>query len=149
MSVVKLNSLFRVQTLLVLNSEISKSGYDIAKEIELVTGKKPSSGKIYPFLKELASAGYIIQDEAFDSENQHDKRLKKGYFLTHSGQDLVKDLMDRMGNIIDARLEELLDACYHCGIQLFDSKVYGQVGKSDQVFCCTHCMAAYTESVTH
>ena len=54
------------------------SGYEIQKEIAELTGEKPSTGKIYPFLKELREAKYIIEIE---SEETND-RAKSTYKLS-------------------------------------------------------------------
>jgi DNA-binding PadR family transcriptional regulator len=35
------------------------SGYDIIKRVELITGKKPSTGSIYPLLKKMEREGWI------------------------------------------------------------------------------------------
>ncbi|MDH5403312.1 MAG: helix-turn-helix transcriptional regulator [Candidatus Heimdallarchaeota archaeon] len=135
----KLDSMFRIQTILLLNKS-PKSGYDLAKELEDISGKKPSSGKIYPFLHELKNSNYIIEIDS----NEDSGRGKTMYQLTSKGHDLVQDLVERMGNLLDARLEQLLEKCYHCGVQLFDSKVSREFEKGEvHTFCCEHCMGAF------
>ncbi|MFV2014047.1 MAG: PadR family transcriptional regulator, partial [Candidatus Heimdallarchaeota archaeon] len=105
----KLDSMFRFQTLLLLKKDEAKSGYDLAKELESTTGKKPSSGKLYPFLHELRDNAYIeeIEDQSTGA------RSKSSYRLTDEGVILVAELLDRMSNILDARLEQLLETCHH------------------------------------
>ncbi len=140
MSQPKLTSLFRIQTLLMLHPKHSKSGYDLAKELEQLTGKKPSSGKIYPFLHELKDTGYIIEKETGDSGG----RSKFEYFLTEKGVELKEELAERMANLLQIRLDQKLDKCHHCGVKLYDSIVEGKdKSGSPVVFCCKHCQAAY------
>ena len=133
-----ISSLFRIQTLLLLRDDNPKTGYDLAKELESITGKKPSSGKLYPFLHELRKLGYI--DEIGSKEGG---RSKLEYTLTSKGNDLKLDLMSRMENLLDIRLEQMLDKCHHCGVQLYESKVEDVEDGREIVFCCSHCREAY------
>ncbi|MHA2250371.1 MAG: PadR family transcriptional regulator [Candidatus Kariarchaeaceae archaeon] len=135
----KLNSMFRVQTLLLLRKS-PKSGYDLAKELENIMGKKPSSGKIYPFLHELKNSKYIVELEAEHAGG----RSKSTYQLTNKGEELVDDLVNRMGNLLDARLEQMLESCHHCGARLYESGVLEKNSSGDDLrFCCEHCKDAY------
>lgn len=135
----KLDSMFRIQTLLLLKKDDAKSGYDIAKELESTTGKKPSSGKLYPFLHELREKNYIEEI----ADNSSGARSKSSYRLTDDGVALVSELMERMSNILDARLEQFLESCHHCGVRLYDSKVTKVFDNKELLFCCEHCMGAY------
>ncbi|MCY3412511.1 MAG: PadR family transcriptional regulator [Candidatus Heimdallarchaeota archaeon] len=140
MSEPKLTSLFRIQTLLLLSEENAKSGYDLAKELKSLSGKKPSSGKMYPFLHELRDSGYIEEREG----NEPDGRNRTEYILTNKGLELKEELTNRMANLLDIRLEQRLDTCHHCGVKLLDSKVEGKdKSQSPVVFCCHHCKDAY------
>ena len=137
----KLDSMFRIQTLLLLKKEETMSGYDIAKELERTTGKKPSSGKLYPFLHELREKKYIEEI----SEESQGARSKSSYRLTDEGFELVRELITRMSNLLEARLEQMLEACHHCGVRLYDSKVTKQFDGKELLFCCSHCMSAFIE----
>ena len=133
----KLTSLFRVQCLLLLQ-EGPKSGYDIAKRIGEMTGTKPSSGKIYPFLHELRDFGY-----AEEVSEKEESRGRVKYRLTDRGHELVDELLERMGNILDARLDQVLETCHHCGVKLYDAKVVGFDSSGNEVaYCCVHCRDA-------
>ncbi|MHA2170440.1 MAG: PadR family transcriptional regulator [Candidatus Kariarchaeaceae archaeon] len=135
----KLDSMFRVQALLLLRKN-PLSGYDLAKELESIMDKKPSSGKIYPFLHELKNKSYIMEIAA----KQSSARSKSTYQLTKKGKALVDDLMERMSNLLDARLEQILESCHHCGARLFESGVFGQdIDGNEIIFCCEHCKSAY------
>ena len=137
----KLDSMFRIQTLLLLKKEDAMSGYDIAKELERTTGKKPSSGKLYPFLHELRKKQYIEEI----SDEPQGARSKSSYRLTEDGFDLVRELITRMSNLLEARMEQMLEACHHCGVRLYDSKVTKQFDGKELLFCCEHCMSAFVE----
>ncbi len=138
-SELKLDSMFRIQTLLLLKKEESKSGYDLAKELEQTTGKRPSSGKLYPFLHELRDKKYIEEI----SDDSQGARSKSSYRLTVDGDELVRELITRMSNLLETRLEQLLEACHHCGVRLYDSKVTKEFDGKDFLFCCEHCMSAF------
>ncbi len=141
----KLNSLFRVQTIIILkNHPEGISGYDIAKNLENITGEKPSSGKLYPFLHELKKYKYISEIEDAEKSN----RIKVKYHLTEAGEELYLELIERMSNLIDARLEQILDVCHHCGVKLYHTEVFAidKHGKK-MLFCCKHCKAAYFNSI--
>jgi formylmethanofuran dehydrogenase subunit E len=53
------------------------SGYDIMKKVEAITGKKPSTGSIYPLLKKMEREGWISGREEDD---------KTYYSLTEVGK---------------------------------------------------------------
>ena len=92
MTEVKLNSLFRVRTLLLLSADDEISGYEIAKRLGETTGQKPSSGKIYPFLHELRNFGYI--EEFIGGTDKKEGRQKMSYKLTESGEELASLIQD-------------------------------------------------------
>jgi DNA-binding PadR family transcriptional regulator len=41
-------------------SEEEASGYDIIKKVNELTGKKPSTGSVYPLLKSMQNEGWIV-----------------------------------------------------------------------------------------
>ncbi|MHA2029446.1 MAG: helix-turn-helix transcriptional regulator [Candidatus Kariarchaeaceae archaeon] len=139
------NSMFRVQTILLLRKN-PKSGYELSTELEEIMGKRPSTGKIYPFLHELKDNGYIIEIP----ENKKSGRSKSTYKLTDKGENLVNDLVDRMSNLLDIRLDQILDSCHHCGIKLYDTKIIMiQDDGREMKFCCKHCMGAFKDGHPH
>lgn len=122
------------------------SGYEIQKEIEEVSGVKPSTGKIYPFLKELREANYIIEIESQDTSD----RVKSTYKLSTKGEELVADLMNRMSNLVDIRVDGNLDKCFHCGVETHHSEVVMKGSDNRKmIFCCKHCMASFTDGMKH
>ena len=69
-------------------SEGEVSGYDIIKKVGELTGKKPSTGSVYPLLKSMENKGWI-------SGKRVDN--KTVYKITTSGKEVVKshdDLKD-------------------------------------------------------
>ena len=61
-------------------------------------------------------------------------------------EDKWDSLVERMGNLLDARLEQMLDTCFHCLVKLYDSKVVKVIDGKEMTFCCEHCMGAYASS---
>ena len=59
------------------------SGYDIIKKVEAITGKKPSTGSIYPLLKKMEREGWI-SGRAEDG--------KTYYSLTEAGKEHVAQI---------------------------------------------------------
>ena len=62
-------------------SEKEVSGYEIMKKVEKVTGKKPSTGSVYPLLKSMQSEGWIIGRKL---------ALKTMYQITGSGRKVLE-----------------------------------------------------------
>jgi formylmethanofuran dehydrogenase subunit E len=62
-------------------SEGEVSGYDIIKKVEKLTGKKPSTGTVYPSLKSMQNKGWIIGKKMGN---------KSIYEITESGREVVK-----------------------------------------------------------
>jgi len=61
------------------------SGYDIIKKVESITGKKPSTGSIYPILKKMKNEGWITGRIEGD---------KTYYSLTLTGKDHIAQIKD-------------------------------------------------------
>lgn len=136
----KVESMFRIETLLILRDHYEEgiSGYSLADELEAITHKRPSSGKIYPFLKELATRGFA------DIIHLDDGRNKTLYKLTDEGIDLCDEIIDKMRNLLDIKLELIFNVCHLCGVALYDPKVIvvdPDTGKK-KVYCCIHCKEA-------
>ena len=62
-------------------SEGEVSGYDIIKKVGELTGKKPSSGSVYPLLKSMENKGWI---------NGKDIGNKTLYTITNAGNEVVE-----------------------------------------------------------
>ncbi len=80
---------------MIILKELSKenlSGYDLIKKIEELKGKKPSTGYIYPLLKELYEQKYV-------SYKTIDRR--KVYSITVKGKKFLKDLDFKKKNLMN------------------------------------------------
>ena len=72
-------------------SEGEASGYDLMKKVESLTGKKPSTGSIYPLLKKMEREGWI-------SGRTEDG--KTCYSLTETGKEHVAQIKEAKYNFI-------------------------------------------------
>jgi formylmethanofuran dehydrogenase subunit E len=89
-------------------SEKEASGYDIIKKVNELTGKKPSTGAVYPLLKTMRNEGWIVAQklprknlyritdsgkkvlEAHDSlKGDYAERISRSFSLAH---DTFEDL---------------------------------------------------------
>ncbi len=120
----------RLYTLLLLKRK-PRHGYEIITEIGEITGSKPSTSHIYPFLQKLEEKDLIKADE-------QGERGKKVYRLTESGEAFVRKQIDSFGTILDAALEDRITDCAHCDCQIYDGG-FQQDGKT---YCCQHCAEA-------
>lgn len=124
---IDLSNVNRLYTVLLLESG-EKHGYQIIKDIEKITGKKPSTSHIYPFLEKLTEKGVATVEEKGD-------RGKKVYQLTEEGEGLVKEQLDAFGEILNAAIEGEIEECKNCGCEIY-SGGYEENGK---IYCCKHC----------
>jgi len=67
--------------MLKITSEKEVSGYEIIKRVNKLTGKKPSTGSVYPLLKLMQNEGWIIGAEA---------PRKTLYRITEEGKKVLK-----------------------------------------------------------
>ncbi len=118
----------KLYTLLLLETE-PKHGYRIIKDLEKITGKKPTTSHIYPFLNKLSKKGYV--------ETEKDGR-KKVYTLTKEGEEFVSNQIDSFTEILDAALQNQITECAHCSCQ-----IYGEgYEENNKTYCCKHCAKA-------
>lgn len=127
---IDLSNVNRLYTVLLLESG-EKHGYQIIKDIEKITGKKPTTSHIYPFLEKLTEKGVATVEEKGD-------RGKKVYHLTEEGEDIVKEQLDAFDDILQTAVEGEIDGCENCGCQIY-SGGYEEDGK---IFCCKHCASS-------
>jgi len=118
----------KLYTLLLLETE-PKHGYQIIKDLEKITGKKPTTSHIYPFLQKLEEKSYV------ETEKQGRKKV---YNLTEEGENFVNDQISSFTEILDAALQNQITECAHC-----ECKIYGDGYKEkDKIYCCKHCANA-------
>lgn len=127
---IDLSNVNRLYTLLLLEAG-ERHGYQIIKDIEKITGKKPTTSHIYPFLDKLTTKEVATVEQKGD-------RGKKVYRLTDDGEELVKDQLDSFGEILKAAIEGEIQECENCGCEIY-SGGYEEHGK---IYCCEHCAAS-------
>lgn len=62
-------------------SEKEVSGYEIIKKVDLLTGKKPSTGSVYPLLKSMQNEGWVVGEK---------RSFKTVYQVTDSGKKVLE-----------------------------------------------------------
>ncbi|WP_347721262.1 PadR family transcriptional regulator [Candidatus Nanohalovita haloferacivicina] len=128
MSEINLSNVNRLLTVLLLKTK-ERHGYEIMDRIEGVTGKRPSSSHIYPFLSTLVENSLV--DERKDGR-------KKVYSLTEEGERFADEKVDSFGQIIEASVLQKVSECESCGCEIY-SGGYEEEGK---LYCCSHCATA-------
>ncbi|MFQ6136503.1 MAG: PadR family transcriptional regulator [Candidatus Hydrothermarchaeales archaeon] len=113
-----------------------RHGYELIKEIEEHTSKKPSTSQIYPLLTKLKENGLIEIEETGDRE-------KKIYKLTGPGRKFVKKKFEMFGGIISATIEKDLTKCAHCGCEVYKGGYEEIIDGEKITFCCIHCAKSY------
>lgn len=115
----------KLYTLLLLETA-PKHGYRIIDDLEQITGKRPTTSHIYPFLQELADRDYV---------DTHKEGRKKVYELTRKGENFVDEQISSFSEILDAALQDKITECSHCGCEIYS----GGYEENGEVFCCKHC----------
>ncbi len=124
----KISNTTKLYTLMLLETE-PKHGYRIMDDLEQITGDRPTTSHIYPFLGELEERDYV--------ETRKDGR-KKVYELTEDGEAFVQEQISSFTEILDAALQDKIKECAHC-----DCKIYGSGHEeNDKIYCCPHCAEA-------
>lgn len=124
---IDLSNVNRLYTLLLLRSG-EKHGYRIIKDIENITGDKPTTSHIYPFLEKLTDRGLVDVEEK-------GSRGKKVYSLTDEGRKLVRDQLESFGEILHAAIEGEIRECESCGCEVYT----GGYEENGSFYCCRHC----------
>lgn len=127
---IDLSNVNRLYAVLLLESG-EKHGYRIIKDIENITGNKPTTSHIYPFLEKLTEKGVVTVEEKGD-------RGKKVYQLTEEGEDLVSEQLDAFGEILNAAIQGEIEECESCGCEIYS----GGYQKEGKTYCCKHCASA-------
>lgn len=124
---IDLSNVNRLYTVMLLESG-ERHGYQIIKEIEEITGKKPSTSHIYPFLSTLEEKGLV------ESEKKGD-RGKKVCNLTEDGKKVMHEQVEAFSKILSTAIEGEITECSHCGCEIYS----GGYEEDGEVFCCKHC----------
>jgi len=127
----KISNTTKLYTLLLLETE-PKHGYQIMDDLEKMTGKRPTTSHIYPFLGELEEREYV---------NTKKEGRKKVYELTEEGKEFVSEQIQSFSKILDAALQDKITECAHCDCKIYEDS-YEEKGKQ---FCCKHCAKSYNK----
>lgn len=127
---IDLSNVNRLYTVLLLESG-EKHGYQLIKDIEKITGKKPTTSHIYPFLEKLTEKEVATVEEKGD-------RGKKVYNLTEEGEEIVKEQLEAFDKILHTAIEGEVEECSNCGCEIYS----GGHEENDEIFCCKHCAEA-------
>ncbi len=128
MQELKISNTTKLYTLLLLETE-PKHGYQIMDDLERITGKRPTTSHIYPFLQKLGERGYV------DTKKEGRKKV---YELTEEGEKFVDDKIKSFSEILDAALQDKITECAHC-----NCKIYGNAHEENgKAYCCKHCAKA-------
>lgn len=130
-------NLTKFYTLQLLN-EAPRHGYEIIEELGKKLGKRPSSGQIYPLLKNFKKSGLVKQNIIKVGERQ-----KKVYTLTEEGRAAAARMVKSFSAIVSAILEPKLTKCAHCGCKVYEGGHREKIGGRLLVFCCVHCAGSY------
>ena len=127
MSDLDLSNVNRLYTVFLLESG-ERHGYQLIRDIESLTGKRPSTSHIYPFLEKLTEKGIAKVEEKGD-------RGKKVYNLTEDGEELVKEQLEAFSELLSSAVEGEIEECTNCSCKIY-SDGYEEDG---EIFCCRHC----------
>ena len=137
---IKIQNLTKFYILVLFKSKTEVTGYYILKRLGEDLGKTSSPTYVYDFLKNLKEEGYIE-----DVPHPKSKR-KKGYRLTHEGEDFIDRIFLRFNNLIDVAIQSKLEICASCGVKLYENYYTETIHGKEMNFCCTHCAKAYHDS---
>lgn len=104
-------------------------GYELMTQIAGITGKRPSAGQVYPVLKQMNSAGYIVQ------KSKPGKKRVKSYRITKSGEKFFSEMSRRFSVLIEAAIRQKVKVCAHCRCEI----IRGAYSKGGRDFCCVSC----------
>ena len=80
-----------------------RHGYELIREFKSLTGRKLKPSIVYPFLQWLEREGYAVSRQIMRG-----KRRLKCYSLTEKGQELLKNLQDKLRASIGEVIKEFL-----------------------------------------
>lgn len=125
----------RLNVLLLLNAG-PKHGYELIKNLGILTGKKVSSGQIYPMLRNLRNRKLV---EVVSKGN----REKKVYSLTIQGRKAILNALSKMDGLLDFFIKSRTNSCAHCGCEVYRGGCKIKIGSKSVYFCCGNCANSY------
>lgn len=124
----------RLNTLLLLKSR-SRHGYELIKDLSILTDRRISAGQIYPLLRDLQKRGLV-------SVKSTGARSKKIYSLTNKGRRVVESSVLRMGMLLDMFIKSKVSRCSNCGCEVYSGGSKIKRGSKTLYFCCVSCANA-------
>lgn len=128
---VELIGFIKLQILLLLNKK-EMSGYLLMREIEKITGGRPSPGHIYPLLATMKALNYV-------KVVRIGMRKMKMYKLTDRGKKALKHMVEKMNNIVEAVLADKLVKCEKCECVIYEHPYIKRISGKAHYFCCKSC----------
>lgn len=128
MKEINLSNVNRLLTVILLESG-ERHGYELIERIEEITGERPSSSHIYPFLSKL------VEEELLEKRKEGKKKV---YSLTEEGRDFASEKVESFGEVIEASLLNQVEECENCGCEIYSGGYKDDV----KVFCCEHCASS-------
>lgn len=125
----------RLNVLLLLNAG-SKHGYELIKDLEILTGRKVSAGQIYPMLKNLRNSKFV---DVVSRGN----REKKVYSLTNRGKRAILNAFSRADGLLDFFMKYKTNSCTHCGCKVYTGGYKMKIKLKSAYFCCSNCADSY------
>lgn len=139
MQKVKINSVLKLYTLCLLSNG-PKHGYELIKELENKMDQSISASHVYPFLKTL-------EENKFIAYKSVDKRDKKSYDLTKSGEEFIELVFEKLGGVVDVAIQNKLSTCIHCRCKIYGKSHKERIKNTKHTFCCKHCADAFKEEM--
>ncbi|MCK4829267.1 PadR family transcriptional regulator [bacterium] len=96
----------RLVVLHLLKQEKAKNGYDLMRKIKNDTNSRwtPGANRIYPILKELEEAGWLVS-----SENNQGSRKRKSIVMTEAGKEAAEKLIQITQEVLEPWLELIVN----------------------------------------
>ncbi|HEX68963.1 hypothetical protein B6U79_03395 [Candidatus Bathyarchaeota archaeon ex4484_231] len=94
---------FEKPIILLLLSYKPRHGYELIKEFRTLTGRRLKPSIVYPFLQWLEKEGFAVSKKI-----ERGKRKLKRYSLTEKGEQLLKNLRERLSNSIKEVVRDLI-----------------------------------------
>ena len=128
MTEINLSNVNRLLTVLLLKSR-DRHGYELMDRIEEVTGDRPSSSHIYPFLSKMVEKGLL---------QERDDGRRKVYSLSSEGEDFAEQKVRSFGSIIENSILEQVEECENCGCEIYS----GGHRINGKLYCCENCASS-------
>ncbi len=125
----------RLNTMLLLNYK-ARHGYELIKDLAVLSGKRVSPGQVYPLLKSL-------QKDRLVEITKRGIRDKKTYSLTKLGRRAVVDAASKMHDLLDFFVRSKTKSCVRCGCKVYKGGFKVSEGAKTLYFCCGSCAGTY------